>query len=264
MRDSPQEMRDVPHQQTMTEQDPVTELTLSFSETASTLFSAGSVTDTLTEVVGLAVSTIEGCDLAGLFLVDGDMVTIPVHTDPLVDEVDALQQRTGEGPCLDAIAQRLIFYAEDLADDARWPHFGPQAAEAGMRCLLALPLTTNGSLGALNLYARYPAAFGVVDRAKGVILASLAGLALLTARSHEEEERRVDNLHAALTARGVIGQAQGILMERERITADLAFDILRRASQHLNRKLRDVAQDLVDTGERPETGSEQSSPAPST
>jgi GAF domain-containing protein len=238
------------------DEESVSELTQTFSETARTLFSAGSVTETLAEVVGLAVSTIEGCDLAGLFLIDGDVVTIPVHTDPIVDEVDALQQRTGEGPCLDAISQRLIFYADDLADDPRWPHFGPLAAAAGMRSLLALPLTTNGSFGALNLYARYPAAFGVVDRGKGVILASLASLALSNARLHEDEERRADNLHAALTARGVIGQAQGILMERERVTADLAFDILRRASQHLNRKLRDVAQDLVDTGERPETGSE--------
>ena len=82
----------------------------------------------------------------------------------------------------------------------------------------------------------------------------MAGLAVSVAHSHEDEERRADNLNAALATREVIGQAQGILMERERISAAQAFDILRRASQHLNRKLRDVAQDLVDTGERPETG----------
>jgi AmiR/NasT family two-component response regulator len=115
---------------------------------------------------------------------------------------------------------------------------------------LALPLNESG---ALNLYARLPGAFGVVDRAKAVILASLADLALSVAHSHEDETRRSDNLNLALATREVIGQAQGILMERERITPDQAFDILRRASQHLNRKLRDVAQDLVDTGERPET-----------
>jgi AmiR/NasT family two-component response regulator len=63
----------------------------------------------------------------------------------------------------------------------------------------------------------------------------------------------------ALGTREVIGQAQGILMERERITPGQAFDILRHASQHLNRKLRDVAQDLVDTGERPEAGFSASS-----
>ena len=60
---------------------------------------------------------------------------------------------------------------------------------------------------------------------------------------------------ARLTAsREIIGEAMGILMERERITAPQAFDILRRASQHLNIKLREVAQNLVETGEEPDTG----------
>jgi GAF domain-containing protein len=236
------------------DEDPTSGLAADFSETARIPFAAGSATDTLAQVVALAVATIEGCDFAGLFLLENDVVTSPVHTDPIVDEIDALQHETGEGPCLDAISQRQIFYADDAADDPRWPRFGPQASAAGIRSVLALPLTTNASLGALNLYARYPAAFGVVDRAKGVILASLAGLAVSAAHSHEDEERRADHLNAALGTREVIGQAQGILMERERISAAQAFDVLRRASQHLNRKLRDVAQDFVDTGQRPETG----------
>jgi putative methionine-R-sulfoxide reductase with GAF domain len=239
--------------------DPTSELAADFSETARILFAAGSVIDTLAQVVELAVTTIDGCDFAGLFLLEKEVVTSPVHTDPIVDQIDALQHETGEGPCLDAIADRLIFYADDVADDSRWPRFGPQASAAGIRSVLALPLTTNGSLGALNLYARYPAAFGVVDRAKGVILASLAGLAVAAAHSHEDEELRAANLNVALASREVIGQAQGILMERERISAAQAFDVLRRASQHLNRKLRDVAQDFVDTGARPETGQPRSS-----
>ena len=233
---------------------PVSELTDNLSETARILFSAGSVTDTLARVVELALATIEGCDYAGLLLVDGDVVTTPIHTDPIVDEIHALQHRVSEGPCLDAITQRVILYADDIASDPRWPRFGPHVSASGIRSALALPLAAEGCLGALNLYARYPAAFGVVDRAKGVILASLTSLAVSAARSHEDEERRTEHLHAALTTREVIGQAQGILMERERISAGQAFDVLRRASQHLNRKLRDVAQDLVDTGDRPETG----------
>ncbi len=123
-----------------------------------------------------------------------------------------------------------------------------------MRSLLALPLALNGAPGALNLYARYPQAFGVIDRGRGLLLAALAGLAFATARAHEEEERKAAQLHSALATREMIGQAQGILMERERISSDQAFDILRRASQHLNLKLRVVAQELVDTGERPDTG----------
>jgi AmiR/NasT family two-component response regulator len=94
----------------------------------------------------------------------------------------------------------------------------------------------------------------VIDRGKALLLAVMADLALSSAQLHESEEHRNTTLHAALATREIIGQAQGILMERERISADQAFDVLRRASQHLNVKLRDVAQDLVDTGERPDTG----------
>jgi GAF domain-containing protein len=230
------------------------EFAASFSETAQILFSAGTVIDTLTGVVDLAVATIEGCDFAGIFLIEGDVVTTPVHTDPIVVEVDALQQQTGEGPCLDAIAQRVVLYGDDLETDLRWFRFAPQAVRVGIRSVLALPLAANSQLGALNLYARYPGAFAVFDRAKAAILASLAGLALSVAHSHEDEERRADNLRAALASREIIGEAQGILMERERMTADQAFAVLRRASQHLNIKVREVAQNLVDTGEDPDVG----------
>ncbi len=240
-------------------EDSLSEFALSFSETARILFAAGSVTNTLLSVVDLAVSTIEGCDFAGLFLIDSGVVTTPVHTDPLVLEVDSLQHQTNEGPCLDAVAHRLIFYADDLDKDLRWLHFAPEATTAGVRSVLALPLSADAQLGALNLYARYPSAFGVVDRAKAAILASMASLALTVAHSHEDEERRAANLHVALSSRETIGEAMGILMERERITPEQAFDVLRRASQHLNVKLREVAQNLIDTGEDPDVGPPQSS-----
>lgn len=232
----------------------------SLSQTAEILFSAGSVRRTLQQVVALAVDTIEGCDYSGLFLIEDGVVVTPVRTDPLVEVIDALQRESQQGPCLDAIAQRAIVYADDLRRDVRWPAFASGAARTGIRSVLALPLTPNGVSGSINLYARYPAAFGVVDRAKGVILASLASIALATAHSLEDEARRIENLHSALRSREVIGQAQGILMERERIAADQAFEVLRRASQFLHIKLREVAQNLVDTGERPQTGSGEESP----
>jgi GAF domain-containing protein len=230
------------------------DLTDNFAETARLLFSAGGVTDTLTEVVKLSVTTIEGCDFAGLFLLDGVAVTTPTRTDPVVDLIDGYQHESGEGPCLDAISEGSIFYANDLDSESRWPHFAPRAGQAGIRSVLALPVAQNNSLGALNLYARSPIAFGVVDRGKGVILASLAGLALAAAHSQEQDGMGVEDFRAALGSRELIGQAEGILMERERISSDHAFDILRRASQHLNVKLREVAQTLVDTGESPDTG----------
>jgi GAF domain-containing protein len=234
--------------------DPYSELTSSFTETSRILFSAGGVTNTLAQVVSLAVETIEGCDFAGLFVMKGNVVTAPMSTDPMVGVIDALQNQSGQGPCLDAIRDAAMVYADDLETDDRWPTFGPEAAGQGVRSALALPLLNDGAIGAINLYARFPAAFGVVDRAKGVILASLASVALSAAHTFEDEERRIGNLHSALSSREIIGQAQGILMERERIAADQAFDVLRRASQYLNIKLREVAQALVDTGEKPDTG----------
>ena len=235
------------------EVDPSLDLLATVSQTVG-LFAAGSAQDTLNQVVGLAVSTIEGCDFAGIFLIKGHALTTPVCSDSLVIEIDGLQHDLGEGPCLDALSGTAAVYAEDLASDVRWPAFGPEATARGVRSLLALPLALNGAPGALNLYARYPQAFGVIDRGRGLLLAALAGLAFTTARAHEEEERKAAQLHSALATREMIGQAQGILMERERISSNQAFDILRRASQHLNLKLRVVAQDLVDTGERPDTG----------
>jgi hypothetical protein len=235
--------------------DPVDVLTADFSRTAQALFAAGDVDETLALLLKLAKATIEGCDYAGVVLVDGATMVTPAHTDPLVADLDSLQHRYSEGPSLDAIAQKLTFYASDLAEESRWSLFGPAATEAGIRSMLALPLFAAGNPGALNLYAHYPQAFGAVDRARALLLAALAALAFTAARNHEVDELREANLHAALASREVIGQAQGILIERERVTADQAFDMLRRASQHLNLKLRDVAQTLVDTGEKPDTGS---------
>jgi hypothetical protein len=239
--------------------DPVSAVIVNFSQIARSLFAAGNVDQTLARVLDLAKFTIEGCDYAGVVLRDGDTIVTPAHTDPVVGDLDVLQHRFSEGPSLDAIAGNLSFYAGDLAEESRWPLFGPAATGRGIRSMLALPLFADGAMGALNLYAHYPQAFGVIDRARGLLLAALAGLAFSSARSHEADELREVNLHAALATREVIGQAQGILIERERITADQAFDILRRASQHLNLKLRDVAQTLVDTGENPDTGPRQAS-----
>ena len=236
-----------------TDQEPTSELTDSLAHTAAALFSAGTLEDTLQRTVDLAKETIDGCDFAGIFVLQGDTISTPVHTDPIVIQIDSLQHQVNEGPCLDAVAQGATFYAHDLLEDARWPNFGPLAHEHGVRSALAFALSADGTGGALNLYARYPEAFGVVDRGKGLMLAILAGIALSGAKVHDAEGRENLNLHAALVSREMIGQAQGILMERERITSDQAFDILRRASQRLNVKLRDVAQDLVDSGENPAT-----------
>jgi ANTAR domain len=208
------------------------------------MFETGSVSDTLGQAAKIAMATIEGCDFAGVVHSERVVVT----TGPNMDLVDS---HNCEGPCLDPRSHRAIFDAVDLEYDDLWSNHAT-ASSAGMHNVLAVPV---GESGILNLYARYPASFGAADRVKGALLASLASIALSVARVREAENRRTHNLNVALSTREIIGQAEGILMERERITGDQAFDILRRASQNLNIKLRDVAQFLIETGESPDTGS---------
>src|SRR5271168_3853827 len=105
--------------QSAIDRDSLAEVTLSVTEAAQDLFSGGRVTDTLASVVELAVATIEGCDFAGISLIDGDTVANTVHTDPMVLEVDALQHRKHQGPSFDAMFHRLILYADDLDNDLR-------------------------------------------------------------------------------------------------------------------------------------------------
>ena len=99
-------------------------------------------------------------------------------------------------------------------------------------------------LGALNLYGRHTNAFDDESERVGLLFASHAAIAFADAE-------RVRNLRIAVDRRDIIGQGKGILMERYRITADQAFDLLRRASQESNRKVFDVAWDLASTGDFP-------------
>lgn len=229
---------------------------------ASTVLSGETLEETLQQVVSTAVATIDGCDAAGVFVIDGNAVRTVAHTGDGVIDLDRVQEELGQGPCLDAATSGAEVYVDDLSENTRYPRFGAAASTAGVRTVLACPVSSNGLRGALNLYAELPRAFGATDRAKGTILAALAGAAVAAAARRSDLHSQNVNLQAALVSRELIGQAQGILMEREQVTAEQAFDILRRASQHLNEKLRDVAQNLVDTGESPITGDEAPPPAP--
>jgi ANTAR domain/GAF domain len=240
--------------------EPYGELASSFADIARTLFSAPTVLATLQQIVEFAFATVEGSDVACISLQAANSVFTPAYSAPLALEIDELQYAASEGPCLDAISKEPTVYAEDLADDPRWPIFGPQAAALGMRSLLSCRLSAHETRGALNLYAALPRAYGAIDRTKALIFAAHAGVALGAAEAREDAAlsldiglHRIDDLIAALGTRETIGQAEGILIERERMTPEQAFAVLRRASQDLNIKLREVAQYVVETGEIPQT-----------
>jgi hypothetical protein len=228
-------------------------LAAEFAEVARVLAAIHTVDALLTQIVTTAVAAIEPCGHAGLFVIERGSIRTTAPSDDTVLSVDALQWESGEGPCIEVARGRSAYkLSNDLANDAEFPRFGPRSASLGVRSALALLLFTDRPYGSLNFYAPRPRAFGVVDRAKALILASHASTALMVLEQRTRDANvAAQNLRHALASRSIIGQAQGILMERERINSDQAFDVLRRASQELNVKLRDIAQRLVDTGETP-------------
>jgi GAF domain-containing protein len=169
------------------------------------------------------------------------VVTIAV-SEQLARELDQLQIDAGEGPCLDVLAGATSEYVADLDGDDRWPRFSVGAVAAGVRSVLALHLGRDATYGVLYLYARLPHAFGPTDRAQGGIFASHAGIALMQRRQHADDAtRRSSTTWRPQHTRGDRAGPRNPDGTRHRISARQAFNILRRASQHLNVKLKDVA-----------------------
>ncbi len=157
--------------------------------------------------------------------------------------VDEVQYETGQGPCLDAIHEQHTLRLSDMTTETRWPKFTGRAAELGILSMLSFQLfLQSDTLGALNLYAEQPNAFTDESEHVGLLFAAHAAVAMAGAQQQQ-------HMTAALSARDVIGQAKGILMERHKLTADQAFTVLARTSQDSNTKLIDVARVLTETGD---------------
>jgi GAF domain-containing protein len=197
----------------------------------------------LDRVVSLAVAMVPGADEATITMVRARRhVYSAAATGDLARWFDVLQNDTGQGPCLDAMWQQQTVRVDDLAADPRWPVLGPRAAERGVGSMLCLQLFVHeDTLGALDLLAHAKSAFTDESEHIGLLLASHAAIAVADAQ-------RLEHAAIALVNRDVIGQAKGILMERFKITAEQAFDVLAKVSQDTNRKVYAVAEDLTRTG----------------
>ena len=175
-------------------------------------------------------------------------IETPATSDHRAARADQLQYELRQGPCLDAIWEQETFQIDDMTADERYPRWSKAVSEqTDIRSSLSLQLFTDeqqNSLGGLNLYSPQPHAFDPETRGEGLAFAAQAAVALRSAQTEE-------HLRTAMATRTLIGQAQGILMERLQITPDQAFGVLSRLSQQTNVKLREVAARLVDTGEIP-------------
>jgi len=212
-----------------------------FVQLARRLQNEPGMDQTLERIVAVAAETVH-CDGAGIFLLHGrHRVESAAATDPSVEQADELQLVCGQGPCLEAIEDHEIVIIQDTLTDLRWREWSALAAGLGWRSVLSLRLfTTKDTIGSLNLYSVHPAKFDGDDAGVASIFAGHASMALAAARSEA-------SLRQAMDARHVIGQAQGILMERFTLSADQAFAVLRRYSQDHNVKLRQVADEVVAT-----------------
>jgi GAF domain-containing protein len=216
------------------------DITAALLEAAREISRPRDVQTTLDTIVATAAQSLPSIDHVGITIAgsDGSMET-RASSDPFVTELDQLQYELGEGPCVHAITVEVVTTVNWASRDQRWPRFMPLAVAKGLRSQMGMRLY-NGkdTLGGLNMYSTSADTIDPDAVHMAELFAAHASLTLGHARREEQ-------LSTALSTRKVIGQAIGILMERQALDEDEAFAYLTRVSQHSNMKLRQVATEIV-------------------
>jgi GAF domain-containing protein len=231
------------------------DLAEALAEMTELMLSTPKVEDLLTEIARLAATAITPPASCGITLSRDHQPFTVATSDALAAELDEVQYGEGEGPCLESLHTGETVEVTDLAEETRWGDYRGHALGYGVRSSLSVPLRVNGDTkGALNLYSANVSSFNGGSRQRAEIFAAQASAVLTVVVRQAQQLELSDQLRQALAARSVIDQALGILMEQKRVDADAAFDVLRAASQHQNRKLRHIASDIVKatTGKEPE------------
>ena len=208
-----------------------------------------SVGETLQRIAQITIEALPAAEVAGITMPGDDgRPTTAVYTDERSPTIDRAQYESGRGPCLDAWRTRRVVRVDDMAaarDD--YPEFAERAQAHGVHSTLSLPLVSaDESLGALNLYATEPRGFSTGDEELGSELTATASVVLANVAAYRTAIDLGEQLSEAMRSRAVIEQAKGILMSRsEGMTPEEAFEVLKRASQRENVKLRDIATRIV-------------------
>jgi GAF domain-containing protein len=201
------------------------------------------VSATLDAIVQQATEVLSVVKQAGIILLEHGRLEPQATVGEAPLTLDLWQQASNQGPCLEAARTQRFVLVEDTAKEDRWCGFGELALALGIHSMLCVPLTVDDrTLGALSLYADQSHVFTDDSKHLTTIYATLAALALANAQ-------QARHLAEALLNRDVIGQAKGILMERHKISADQAFQLLVIASQRRNIKLSEIANRLTETGD---------------
>jgi GAF domain-containing protein len=226
-------------------------LRASMDALSSFLIGDATVGDALHHVAQHSVDAVEPAAFAGVtMIVDGRLRT-GVFTDPTSPQIDAAQYETGEGPCVEAFREATTIVVPSTRTDRRFTEFCRTALDHGIASTLSMPLTAGDeAFGALNLYARHEDAFDESTITTAQRFAAQAAILLANAHVHASSVTLNDQLRTAMVSRETIDLARGIIIGATRCTPDEAFDRLVAQSQHENRKLRDVADEIVNASTR--------------
>lgn len=210
-----------------------------------------SMQSTLVSVADMALKAVSAADGAGVTMLETGVADTIVASAGFVRDIDSIQYRLGEGPCVSAADSGSTMGSGDLGLDASWPTFGPMAADLGINSALSLPMLLDGEvIGALNMYAHSHDAFTTESRRMGEQFATSAAVVVHNARLLAQVQRETQRMQRALTSRATIDQAIGIIMARTGVTADEGFVRLRILSQRDGKKLHLVAQTVVNEAVR--------------
>jgi len=219
-----------------------------FVELADTMVAEFDVVEFLHRLADRGAELLD-CAEAGILLADASgALRVMASSSERAEALELLQSQNEEGPCFECYQRGRPVYNEDLeADRGRWPTFVPVALERGFGSVQALPMRVRGqTVGAMNLFRVSPGRIAEHDLQLGQGMADIAAIALLQERTVRESRSVVQELQSALNSRVIIEQAKGMLAERARIGVDAAFATLRSYARHRNRRLSDIARELID------------------
>ena len=210
------------------------------------LAGSDSLDEMLTKITLVATESIPGCDLASITVLRDGVPSTPAASDKTATELDEAQYQANDGPCLAALRHRGVETA-DIELDRRWPAFDQAAMARGVVGVLSVPFVSDEDVrGGLNLYSRMTRVFSADAVALAERFGDQLGLATANLVVLANAAELADQLELAMESRATIEQAKGIIMAANRCSPEAAFDILRQASQNQNRKLRDIAHDIVE------------------
>jgi transcriptional regulator with GAF, ATPase, and Fis domain len=222
-------------------------LARAFVRLADTLVGEFDVVEFLQSLSADSVEII-GAEAASVMLANGrGELRLVASSEERMQLLELFEIQSAQGPCLDAFGTGHAVQASGAECSARWPVFAPRASAAGFHALCAVPMRAHTDIiGALNLFRGSDQPFSDAELEIARAMAQVATIALIQERAIRERSILAEQLQAALRSRIVIEQAKGMLAEHLSTTVDEAFQLLNKYARDRNRRLTEVARDVVD------------------